>query len=75
MKLPDKILKEIKEKCKNYWWNEKEERRYNEIKRDLFKLLIFTILSQNTSSANTWKAYNNLEKKLALPLIFWQMQT
>jgi len=66
MKLPDKILKEIKEKCKNYWWNEKEERRYNEIKRDLFKLLIFTILSQNTSSANTWKAYNNLEKKIGV---------
>lgn len=66
MKLPNKILKEIKKKCQKYWWNEKEEKKYNEIEKDLFKLLIFTILSQNTSSTNTWKAFNNLEEKVGV---------
>jgi endonuclease III len=60
MKLTDDILKEL-EKYKKYWW--KDDINYEEIKRDAFKLLIFTILSQNTSSENTRRAFIGLSKK------------
>ena len=60
MKLTHEILEELK-KYKKYWW--RDDINYEEIKRDAFKLLIFTILSQNTSSENTRRAFISLSKK------------
>jgi endonuclease-3 len=63
MKLPKDITVIMEEKYAKYWWKEEEEREYNEISKDPFKLLIFTILSQNTSGVNTRRAYRGLRKK------------
>ncbi|MBC7080833.1 MAG: endonuclease III [Thermoplasmatales archaeon] len=63
MKLTDEILEELK-KYKKYWW--KDDINFEEIKKDPYKLLIFTILSQNTSSENTRRAFISLSKKFDL---------
>ncbi|MEM1514418.1 MAG: endonuclease III [Candidatus Thermoplasmatota archaeon] len=63
MKLTEEILKEL-EKYKKYWW--KDDINFEEIKKDAFKLLIFTILSQNTSSENTRRAFVSLSKKFTI---------
>ena len=59
------MLKDL-EKYAKYWWKEEDEKEYLEIKKDPFKLLIFTILSQNTSSKNTMLAYKNLKSKFKI---------
>jgi len=63
MKLSNNIIARIEEKYAKYWWSEEDEKEYKEISRDPFKLLIFTILSQNTSGVNTRRAYRGLSKK------------
>lgn len=63
MKLSEEILSKMEEKYSKYWWKEDEELQYEEISRDVFKLLIFTVLSQNTSGINTRRAYMGLQKK------------
>ncbi len=56
MRLTDEILEELK-KYKKYWW--KDDINFEEIKKKPYELLIFTILSQNTSSENTRRAFIN----------------
>jgi len=63
MKLSKEILSKMEEKYSKYWWKEDEELQYKKISKDIFKLLIFTVLSQNTSGTNTRKAYIGLQKK------------
>ncbi|MDI6855574.1 MAG: hypothetical protein QMD21_02155 [Candidatus Thermoplasmatota archaeon] len=49
-----------------YWWRKDQEELYNELCREPFKLLVFTILSQNTSSENTYRAYKGLSSKFSI---------
>ncbi len=48
------------EPYEQFWWNEDDERRYREAMSRPFSALVFTLLSQNTSSANTRSAYRGL---------------
>lgn len=63
--LTEEMINEL-QKYKKYWWKEDEETEYKEIKKEPFHLLIFTVLSQNTSSQNTRKAYIGLKKKFQI---------
>lgn len=63
MKLSEEIISKMEGRYSKYWWKEDEELQYKEISKDIFKLLIFTVLSQNTSGVNTRKAYIGLQKK------------
>ncbi len=65
MMITYQMIKDL-EKFSKYWWDEKDEKEFNEIKKDVFKLLIFTILSQNTSSKNTFQAYRKLKNKFQI---------
>ena len=56
----------MEKKYAKYWWKEDEEAEYKKISSDPFKLLIFTILSQNTSGINTRRAYAGLSKKFSI---------
>ncbi|MEM2057940.1 MAG: endonuclease III [Thermoproteota archaeon] len=62
MKLPKDLIPELERRYSRYWWKDDEELNYNEVVADPFKNLIFTILSQNTSSNNTRRAYISLKK-------------
>ncbi|MBS3773361.1 MAG: endonuclease III [Candidatus Thermoplasmatota archaeon] len=48
------------ERYERYWWNEEDEDDYHMAMSRPFSALIFTLLSQNTSSANTRRAYRGL---------------
>lgn len=63
MKFPKELIPELERRYSSYWWKDDEELHYSEVVADPFKNLIFTILSQNTSSNNTRKAYISLKKK------------
>lgn len=63
--LSENMLKAMR-KYEKYWWKEEDEREYRNIVKEPFKLLIFTVLSQNTSSENTRRAYRNLSKKFKI---------
>lgn len=43
-----------------YWWDGDDERDYGEAMERPFSALVFTLLSQNTSSPNTRRAYRSL---------------
>ena len=62
MKFPEELIPELERRYSGYWWKEEEELNYNEVVADPFRNLIFTILSQNTSSNNTRRAYISLKK-------------
>ncbi|RLF45617.1 MAG: hypothetical protein DRN29_06380 [Thermoplasmata archaeon] len=66
MKLSIQQLQEMEKKYAKYWWKKDEEAEYRKISSDPFKLLIFTILSQNTSGINTRRAYAGLSKKFSI---------
>jgi len=59
--LTPQMLEILEEKYAKYWWKDEDEKEYTEVKKDSFKLLIFTILSQNTSGINTRRAYKGLK--------------
>jgi endonuclease-3 len=63
VKFPKELIPELEERYSRYWWKDDEELDYNDIVADPFKNLIFTILSQNTSSSNTRRAYVLLKRK------------
>jgi endonuclease-3 len=65
-KLPIELIKTIESEYEKYWWNKEQEEKFKEISKDPFKNLIFTILSQNTSSENTYKAYSSLSSKFSI---------
>ena len=48
---------------RKYWWDSSREEEFREVESDPFKLLVFTILSQNTSSENTWRAWKSLRSR------------
>lgn len=48
------------ERYREYWWEEDDERIYGEAMQRPFSALVFTLLSQNTSSHNTRRAYRGL---------------
>jgi endonuclease-3 len=66
MKFPKELIKELEKRYYKYWWRDDEELNYKEISSDLFKHLIFTILSQNTSNNNTRRAYISLKKHYSI---------
>ncbi len=63
MKLTSSDIRKLEELYSKYWWSEEDEKEYRKISSDAFKLLIFTILSQNTSGTNTRRAYAGLARK------------
>jgi endonuclease-3 len=63
VKFPKELIPELEERYSRYWWKDDEELDYDDIVADPFKNLIFTILSQNTSSSNTRRAYVSLKRK------------
>lgn len=65
MQISEEMLKKL-QKYEKYWWKEDEELDYEEVKKNPFQLLIFTVLSQNTSSQNTRKAYIGLKRKFPI---------
>lgn len=48
------------EHYEQYWWSGDDERSYREAMSEPFSALVFTLLSQNTSSRNTRQAYRGL---------------
>jgi endonuclease-3 len=48
------------ERYEEYWWGEDDERDYQQAMQEPFSSLVFTLLSQNTSSQNTRRAYEGL---------------
>jgi len=65
-KLPEKLLPLLEKKYAKYWWKEEDEIDYKEAMKDPFKNIIFTLLSQNTSSQNTRKAYLGLKSNFEI---------
>ena len=61
VKITPEMLEILEERYAKYWWKDEDEREYAEVKKDPFKLLLFTILSQNTSGINTRRAYKGLK--------------
>ncbi|MEM3506421.1 MAG: endonuclease III [Candidatus Bathyarchaeia archaeon] len=65
-KFPKELIEIIEKNYRKYWWSKDQEEKFKEISKDPFKNLIFTILSQNTSSENTYKAYSSLSSKFSI---------
>ena len=65
-KMPEKLLPLLEEKYARYWWKEEDEVDYKEAMKDPFKNIIFTLLSQNTSSQNTRRAYIGLKSRFEI---------
>ncbi|RLF11565.1 MAG: endonuclease III [Thermoprotei archaeon] len=61
--LPINLISSLEEKYSRLWWSVEEERVYEEAMSDPFKALVFTLLSQNTSSKNTHRAYLSLASR------------
>ncbi|MEW6070034.1 MAG: hypothetical protein AB1485_05400, partial [Candidatus Thermoplasmatota archaeon] len=59
-------LKELELRYSKYWWRKDQEIIYDDVCKEPFKLLVFTILSQNTSSENTYRAYKSLSSKFPI---------
>lgn len=58
-KMPAELIPVLEKNYAKYWWQ--DEGDYREAMKDPFKNLIFTLLSQNTSSENTRRAYVGLK--------------
>lgn len=58
-KMPAELIPVLEKNYAKYWWQ--DEGDYREAMKDPFKNLIFTLLSQNTSSENTRRAYAGLK--------------
>jgi len=63
-KMPADILPALEKNYARYWWEDSED--YEEAMKDPFKNLIFTLLSQNTSSENTRRAYRGLKSNFTI---------
>jgi len=66
MQIPLEVIDKLEDKYGGYWWSREEEEEFNRIFNNPFKSLVFTILSQNTSSINTYRAYRSLSLKLPI---------
>ncbi len=58
-KMPAGLVSVLEKNYAKYWWQDSDD--YREAMKDPFKNLIFTLLSQNTSSENTRRAYAGLK--------------
>jgi len=65
-KMPEELIPLLEEKYAKYWWKEEDELDYKEAMKDPFKNIIFTLLSQNTSSQNTRRAYAGLKSNFEI---------
>lgn len=66
MRLPPELLPELESRYGRYWWREDGELNYQEISRNPFTNVVFTVLSQNTSSGNTRRAYLSLSRNFSV---------
>jgi endonuclease-3 len=58
------MIGKMENEYSRYWWSRDEESLFTEAMKDPFKNIVFTLLSQNTSSENTRRAYLGLIRKL-----------
>ena len=58
-KMPAELISVLEKNYAKYWWQDSDD--YREAMKNPFKNLIFTLLSQNTSSENTRRAYAGLK--------------
>jgi endonuclease-3 len=58
------LIGKLESEYSRYWWRGDEESLFKEAMKDPFKNIVFTLLSQNTSSENTRRAYLGLIRKL-----------
>jgi len=65
-KFPFNKLKLLEQKYSKYWWSPEEEEVYKKAVSNPFTNIVFTILSQNTSSKNTMRAYISLSKRIKI---------
>lgn len=65
-KFPPSRLPLLEERYTPYMWSEKEQSLYREAMAEPFSALVFTLLSQNTSSVNTRRAYQGLRAAFAI---------
>lgn len=54
------------ERYEQYWWDADDERDYQQAMQEPFSSLVFTLLSQNTSSQNTRRAYRGLRRAFSI---------
>jgi len=62
-RFPPSLLGELESTYSRYWWSENEEALFKDAMSVPFKNIAFTLLSQNTSSENTRRAYSGLISK------------
>lgn len=63
MKLPPEFFNKLERSYSKYWWSDDSEKVYRFARKDPFRLLIFTILSQNTSGENAVKGFKSLASR------------
>ncbi len=63
-KMPAVLLPLLEKNYARYWWRAEDE--YREAMKDPFRNIIFTLLSQNTSSENTRRAYLGLKSNFEI---------
>jgi endonuclease-3 len=66
MKLPLELIPEMERRYGKYWWPEDSELNYQKISKNPFTNIVFTVLSQNTSSSNTRRAYLSLARSFSV---------
>ncbi len=64
MQIPLEIINKLEDWYGRNWWSKEEE--FDGILYNPFKNLIFTILSQSTSSINAYRAYRGLSLKFSI---------
>jgi endonuclease-3 len=62
-RFPSSLIWKLESTYSKYWWSRDEEALFRKAMSDPFQNIIFTLLSQNTSSENTRRAYLGLIRK------------
>jgi len=62
-RFPPSLIGKLESVYSRYWWSRDEESLFRKAMSDPFKNIIFTLLSQNTSSENTRRAYLGLIRR------------
>jgi len=66
MKLPPELFDKLERVYSRYWWSDDSESVYRFARKDPFRLLIFTILSQNTSGENAVRGFKSLASRFRI---------
>lgn len=66
MRLPPELFSELEKIYSKYWWSDDSERVFRFVRRDPFRLLVFTILSQNTSGGNAVRGFKSLASRFSI---------